>query len=181
MKRVCIAVMAMFCAMPGFAAIDAGARCGEGYILEKTKKMDGIDTYECQKLWCRDLETGKTMGTGDAPANGYVATTSANPLCDAKGNCVVCWGERKWCAGVVAGAWNPEYGAYTRGGADNSTYSSYQKGSCFTWRLEKPECGAGETAILQDGEWVCAVRQENPEALRKSTVRRTGQIRRLGK
>ncbi|MBQ2005305.1 MAG: hypothetical protein II219_00650 [Alphaproteobacteria bacterium] len=181
MKRVCVFVFAMLCAMPAFGVVDPEFSCGEGYVLEKVKKTDGIDTYECQKLWCRDLETGRAMGTGNAPASGYVATPSANELCDANGNCVVCWGERKWCSGVAAGAWNPEYGAYTRGGADNATYLSYQKGGCFAWRLEKPECGAGETAILQDGEWVCAIPQENPEALRKSTIRRTGQIRQLGR
>ncbi len=181
MKRMGVILLALFCLGPVLAAGGAEFSCGEGYVLEKTKKTDGIDTYECQKLWCRDLETGRSMGSGAAPAAGYVATASANELCDASGNCVMCWGDRKWCAGAVAGVWNPEYGAYTRGGADNTTYLSYQKAGCFTWRLEAPECGQGEIAMLQDGEWVCAVAQENPEAMRKSTIRRTGQIRRLGK
>ncbi len=154
--------------------------CGPGYVLvESRKKVDGIAAAECQKLWCRDLETGKPMGAGEKPHSGYQKTAGANPLYDADDNYVECWGERKWCAGEPRGDWNPEYGAYTRGGEDNATYQSYQKGGCFAWRLEKPDCEAGKTAVLQDGRWVCASAAGTTDASRASGVRRTGTMRRI--
>ena len=149
--------------------------CGPGYILASHAKIDGINAAECQKLWCRDLETGKTMGSGKTAASGYQATSAPVELCDAENNCIECFGERKWCAGDAAGVWNPEYGAYTRGGIDDASYTSYQKGSCFTWRLEKPTCGAGETAILQNNRWVCTtVSSTGTGGSRSPTLRRTG-------
>ncbi len=177
LKRFFISV---FVVMGTVCGVDAAfTSCGPGYILvESRKKIDGIATAECQKLWCRDLETGKMMGEGDKPNSGYKATAAAVELCDANNNCVECWGERKWCGGEVAGAWNPEYGAYTRGG-DNATYQSYQKGGCFAWRLEKPECEDGLSAVLQDDKWICVKEVNKAEAARASTVRRTGAIKRL--
>ena len=149
--------------------------CGPGYVLVDRAKIDGIVARECQKLWCMDLETGRPMGNGTRAANGYVATTVPVELCDVDGNCIECFGDRKWCSGAVRGVWNPEYGAYTRGGADSATYLSTQKGSCFDWVLEKPTCPEGEDAILQDGEWVCAVPVQGDGAKgRAPAVRRTG-------
>ena len=153
--------------------------CGPGYILvESRQKIDGIPSAECQKLWCRDLENGKMMGNKDKPNSGYQITNAPVELCDANNTCVECWGQRKWCGGEARGEWNPEYGAYTRGG-DNATYQSYQKGSCFAWRLEKPDCEPGTTAVLQDGKWVCATQGGTSEASRASGVRRTGTMRRI--
>ena len=170
------------CAMLLPVAVDAAfTSCGSGYVLvEGRQKIDGVPVAECQKLWCRDLENGKMMGEGDKPNAGYQATSGAEELCDATGNCIECWGARKWCAGEARGEWNPEYGAYTRGG-DNATYLSYQKSGCFSWRLEKPECEAGLTAILQDGKWVCASSAGTTEGSRASGVRRTGGMRRLSR
>lgn len=153
--------------------------CGPGYILVSAGKVDGIPTYECQKLWCRDLENGKYMGTKTAAASGYYDTGAPVELCDNQNNCVECFGERRWCSGEAAGVWNPEYGAYTRGGEDNSTYYSYQKGNCFAWRVEKPNCPEGQTAVLRDGAWVCATSTGTTEASRASSVRRTGTLRRV--
>jgi hypothetical protein len=148
--------------------------------LATKSKVDGINMAECQKLWCRDLENGKTMGTGNAPATGYKSTGGPIQLCDAENNCIECFGDRKWCSGDTAGEWNPEYGAYTRGG-DNSTYQSYQKGDCFSWRLEKPSCDAGLTAVLKNGEWICATSTgpTTSTGTRGSAVRRTGTVRRV--
>lgn len=172
----CVIVFAGIC-----GADAAFTSCGPGYVLvESRKKIDGIPTAECQKLWCMDLENGKVMGDEDKPNTGYRATNSAQMLCDVKNECVECWGERKWCAGEVPGLWNPEYGAYTRGG-DNTTYQSYQKGGCFAWRLEKPDCDAGMAAILQDGKWICVKESNKGEAARASTLRRTGTIKRIGR
>lgn len=162
------------------AADEKFLSCGPGYILASQPKKDGINAFECQKLWCRDLENGKSMGSDNNPASGYKTTSGPIELCDAANNCIECFGDRRWCAGETAGVWNPEYGAYTRGGNDSATYQSYQKGSCFAWRLEKPVCEAGETAILRQGEWVCATAKgSGATGSRESAVRRTGTIRRV--
>jgi len=180
MKRI---ICSLFIA-GGLAIIGAGAMaatfksCGAGYILTSHSNVDGIKAEECQKLWCRDLENGKSMGSGKNAASGYKATNTPMELCDVSGNCVECFGDRKWCAGETAGIWNPEYGAYTRGGADNAAYTSYQKGGCFAWRLEKPNCPDGETAVLQGGKWICATSSGTTEGSRASSVRRTGTLRR---
>lgn len=162
-----------------YAADEKFLSCGPGYILESKNKTDGINTAECQRLWCRDLETGKTMGGDNSANSGYKTTGGAVELCDAKNNCVECFGDRKWCSGEAAGIWNPEYGAYTRGGGDTVTYISYQKGSCFAWRLEKPNCPSNETAILKNNEWICATSSGTTTGGRESSIRRTGTMRRI--
>lgn len=163
-----------------YIAQAAAFSCGAGYVYEKSRKdIDGIETYECQKLWCYDLETGKVMGNGDKENSGYRQTSAPVELTDIDGNTIECWGERVWCAGETRGEWNPQYGMYTRGGMDSVTYHSYKKGSCFAWRLSKPSCGAGESAILKDEEWVCVTQGETVEQKRTSTIRRTGAIRRM--
>lgn len=171
----------------GFGAIDMahGAdekflSCGPGYVLASRSKLDGVTAYECQKLWCRDLELGKAMGSGNSAASGYKSTNTPIELCDALNNCIECFGDRSWCSGEISGVWNPEYGAYTRGGNDSSMYVSYQKGGCFAWRLEKPSCPNGQTAILQNDEWVCATSTSGDSGInRESSIRRTGTIRRI--
>ena len=179
LKCIFISLIVVFMSVAADAATFTS--CGAGYVLvESRKKIDGIPSAECQKLWCRDLETGKTMGEGDKANGGYKATSFSSELCDAENNCVECWGERKWCGGEVVGEWNPKYGAYTRGG-DNATYQSYQKGTCFAWRLEKPDCEDGMSAILQNGKWVCVKESNKGEAARASTMRRTGTIKRIGR
>lgn len=170
-RKIYLALLLSVFALPGAYA------CGEGYVLVETRqKVDGIKVSECQKLWCMDLETGSYMGSGDKANSGYVATNSPVEICDAKKNCVSCWGERKWCSGEARGEWNPEYGAYTRGG-DDTTYQSVKKGSCFAWRLEKPNCEDGKIAVLQDGKWTCLTQTENKNVSRESSVRRTGSRR----
>lgn len=159
----------MFCiAVPAFAG-----DCGPGYVMVDHAKVDGITAKECQKIWCRDLETGKSMGSGNSANNGYTATSAPGELCDADGHCIECFGARKWCSGAPVGVWNPEYGAYTRGGTDSATYKSVQKSGCFTWQLQSPTCPAGEDAILKDGEWVCAIKTVNQTVSRASATRRT--------
>lgn len=180
-------VLAVFCVfgaicMTGIAqgADDKFLSCGVGYVLTSHSKIDGINAAECQKLWCRDLENGKSMGNAKSPASGYQNTSAPVQLCDADNNCIECFGDRKWCSGEVTGRWNPEYGAYTRNGADNGTYVSYQKGGCYAWRLEKPNCPSGQTAILQGGQWVCALPTSvSTGADRGSSLRRTGTMRRI--
>lgn len=176
MKKIIFVISAfMFVATGANAAFTS---CGPGYILESHAKIDGMNAAECQKLWCMDLEAAKSMGKGNTAASGYKSTATPTELCDARGNCVECFGDRKWCAGEPAGIWNPEYDAYTRGGADTTTYVSYQKGSCFAWRLEKPECADGETAVLKNGEWHCTTSAGSDVGTRASSIRRTGAIRR---
>lgn len=176
MKKIIFAISTF--AFIGLSTGGALAACGAGYILESHAKIDNINAAECQKLWCMDLETGKTMGKGNAASSGYKSTPSPSELCDATGSCVECFGDRKWCAGEPAGVWNAEYGAYTRSGADATTYVSYQKGSCFAWRLEKPDCENGQTAVLKNGEWHCTTAAGTDVGSRASSIRRTGAIRR---
>ena len=159
--------------MPAF-----GGDCGPGYILVDHAKVDGIRAMECQKLWCRDLETNKNMGSGNRAASGYVDTSVPNELCDATGKCIECFGDRKWCSGAAVGVWNPEYGAYTQGGADSATYRSALKTGCFSWQLQKPKCDEGLDAILKDGEWICAIAVEPEANPRQSAIRRTSATRR---
>ncbi len=174
MKKFLYLLLVCF-AMPAVAG-----DCGPGYVLVDRAKIDGMVAKECQKLWCHDLETGKVMGSGNSPASGYVMTSSPMELCDADGNCIECFGDRKWCSGAPHGVWNPEYGVYTRGGADSATYLSKQKSGCFTWQLGKPSCGDGEDAILKNGEWVCALpTRQASRVSRSSAVRRTGTTRRI--
>lgn len=179
MKKVLLSVFLVMCVVD-VAMAEKFISCGPGYILVKRADIDGIDAAECQKLWCRDLENGKNMGSTNRAASGYKTTSMPLQLCDAQNNCIDCFGDRKWCAGDVAGIWNAEYGAYTRGGEDNSTYTSYLKGSCYSWRLEKPDCPSGETAILRAGQWVCATSQGSATASRASSIRRTGTTLRRG-
>ncbi|MBR4891990.1 MAG: hypothetical protein IKZ34_02290 [Alphaproteobacteria bacterium] len=163
-----------------FGASAVELSCGAGYVLVDTRdKIDGIRVAECQKLWCYDLETGKKMGSDNKANSGYIMTVDTIKLCDNSKNCVECWGDRKWCAGEAPGYWNPKYGAYTRNGDDNASYESYQKGSCFAWRLEKPQCESGQTAILQDNEWVCVTAEGGSGVSRDSSVRRTGSMKRI--
>ena len=176
----------IFALVLGLAAVsgaDAAVSCGPGYVLTSASSIDGIKAAECQKLWCRDLETGKAMGSGTKAATGYVNTAGPVELCDADNNCIQCFGERKWCSDATPGEWNPEYGAYTRGG-DNATFESYLRtgGGCFTWQLEKPQCEDGNVAILSNGEWACATISSTGKAAsinKASSVRRTGSLRRM--
>jgi hypothetical protein len=161
------------------AAGDASWSCGEGYLTAAKGKLDGVEQYECQKLWCRDLENGKSMGSGERASGGYKATPEPVELCDASGKCVSCFGDRKWCAGEAAGAWNPEYGAYTKNGADSNAYLAAQKGDCYAWQMQKPVCrNEGEVAVIEGGEWVCAVSEGNTQGVRASGIRRSGGVKR---
>lgn len=177
MKRTIFTISMVICT---FAGANAAFTCGPGYTLADHAKIDGINASECQKLWCMDLETGKMMGSGKNAASGYKSTSAPVEICDAKNNCIECFGERKWCGGEQVGIWNPEYGAYTRGGGDNSTYQSYQKGSCFAWRLEKPNCPSGKIAVLIDNKWQCADSSQTTNS-RAPTIRRTGSIKKFKK
>jgi hypothetical protein len=184
LKHLLIAFYCFALGAPGVsgAADEKFLSCGPGYMLVTKSKTDGVNVSECQKLWCRDLENGKSMGSGNAALSGYKATAASSELCDAKNNCVECFGDRKWCSGESAGIWNSEYGAYTRGGGNTVTYISYQKGDCFSWRLEKPNCADGKQAILQNGEWVCVTATSGSSGgSRPSAVRRTGSMRRIGR
>ena len=175
MKKIfCFIVGLYMCA--GANAQNGVFSCGAGYVLAPHSKIDGINAQECKKLWCRDLETNTPMGSGDRVAAGYVDRLSE--VSDGRES-IECFGERKWCSGEPAGVWAPEYARYVRGDDDGSTYTAYKKGSCFAWRLEKPECGDGESAILQEGKWKCVTSQGTGDAIRKSSVRRTGTMRRI--
>ena len=175
MHKIIYSLLVCLCMGYFMPAANAGSfSCGDGYVLvDKGKKIDGVPSKECQKLWCVDLETGKSMGTGNTPVNGYRATNVPVPMED-----IMCFGERKWCNGEKVGVWNANLGVYTRDGSDSLTYQSYKKGGCFAWRLEKPTCDDGQTAFLINDEWVCGSAIASPDGGRASSIRRTGAIRR---
>ncbi len=176
---ICSLFVLFFSYSTAFAAFTS---CGAGYILTNHNKIDGIAAAECQKLWCRDLETGNAMGSGRSARSGYRDTAGPVEICDVNGTCIECFGERKWCNGETPGVWNPEYGAYTRGGADNATFQSVNRGGCFAWQLEKPVCENGMTAILHNGEWVCSTENKSSFGGAASSIRRTGgSLRRLSR
>ncbi|MDR0803808.1 MAG: hypothetical protein LBO08_01830 [Rickettsiales bacterium] len=155
-------------------AADAAFNCGDGHVLKKSaKNLDGIETYECERLWCRDLENGKYMGLENRVITGYRDTAAPSELCDANGKCISCFGDRKWCAGQSRGVFNPEYGAYTRGGADNNAYASKMSGDCFVWDRLMPECAPNQVAIMQNDSWLCASSTGGGENSRAPSVRRT--------
>ncbi len=168
MNGLLSALFSVFFAVPALAA-----PCGDGYVLNPGNDVDGIAMATCEKIWCRDLETGNTMGAGDSASVGYVATNYPNELCVGR-DCVMCFGDRRWCKGEKVGIWNPEYGGYTRDGADSAAYESYLRGGCFAWKLEKPTCADGEMAILKDGEWFCATSSVGVSNTLKSSTRRGG-------
>lgn len=179
MKRMFILILVLFVGT-AHAVATPEFSCGPGYVLVDHKKIDGIDAAECQKLWCVDLETGKAMGRGNTANSGYKST--AYPYELRVGNkSVTCWGERKWCAGQVVGDWDESHGMYTRGAYNPDTaYQSYQKGSCFTWKLEEHNCPAGQTAFLgSDGVWDCRTEQKTVDQVRGSAIRRTSAPRRI--
>ena len=105
---ICYLLSAICYLLPAGAADEKLISCGEGYIIVAKGTTDGISTFECQKLWCQDLENGKTMGTGNNPVAGYRATTGPEPgLMDSKGNHIACFGDRKWCAKETPGFGKP--------------------------------------------------------------------------
>lgn len=176
MKKIFILFVCSFVSLSAYGVFS----CGDGFALVESKRVDGMDAFECQRIWCMDLETGKYMGNGNKANSGYVLA-GPNELCDKTGSCVECFGERKWCAGERTGYWNAEYGAYTYNGDDNATYSSYQKGSCFGWRLEKPDCADDQVAVLDGDRYVCLTRETTPDTVKASSIRRTTSIRKLPK
>ncbi len=90
MKKIIFAISSLILAAGGANA--AFTSCGPGYILTSHSNIDGINAAECQKLWCMDLETGKSMGHGNTAASGYKSTSAPAELCDASGNCIECFG-----------------------------------------------------------------------------------------
>ncbi len=142
------------------------ADCGAGWVLSSSTSIDGIKSETCEKLWCYDLETGKSMGAGDKANAGYVITTDPVVVesLDSEGNLtsIECFGQRKWCSGETAGVWNAKYGAYTKKGEDSNIFLSVKRGDCFSWGSTSSvvaECKDGQIPILVNGQWVCSARK----------------------
>lgn len=145
MKKLLIAAATLL-TIPSYANVD----CGDGWVVASSKS--GSQTHQCEKLWCIDLETGKSMGSGNSANSGYIMGSNPNSI-SAYGKSVTCWGERKWCSGAGNGDWSDEMGAYIRNGG--TAYETQLSGGCWKWDLTKPKCPSGTVAILQDNEWAC--------------------------
>lgn len=169
----------LFVSGSSFATGDKFISCGGGYVLEQVDKISGIESFECKKLWCMDLENGKIMGAGDRAAYGYTGTKSPVTLETVDGRSIECFGARKWCKGQIEGIFNPEYGVYTQRGSDTNAYLSVQKGDCFSWSVETPDCKTGESVVMINGQWTCAAVSMNNESIRQSSIRRTSAVKKI--
>ncbi|MCL1892188.1 MAG: hypothetical protein FWF97_02780 [Alphaproteobacteria bacterium] len=159
------------------------ANCGPGYVLISNGTLEGVTSQKCEKLWCRDLENGRSMGSGNTPASGYVATTRPVLLEAAGGYSIECFGDRKWCTGEVAGRWNPEFGAYTRRGEDSVSFLSSQKGDCFAWQSITANglgCAPGQIPIFANGKWACGATETGAATDLRRITTTGGGIRRGG-
>lgn len=166
--------------------------CGPGFVSAPVKSMDGISAFECKRLWCRDLENGKVMGRDNGtPNSGYELKTAKGDWIrgqaeDNNGNVIECFGRRKWCTGETIGNAQPQFntdiGIYYKGGKDGDNYRSALGGNgCWYWQLQNHNCNAeaGETAMLKDGVWVCAVQASTSQArsaIKARAIRRTAGV-----
>ncbi|MDR1071563.1 MAG: hypothetical protein LBL21_02905 [Rickettsiales bacterium] len=175
MNRTILALIAILAAPAALfaAAGDKFVDCGEGYVLASSGARDGIQTKECKKLWCRDLENNKSMGRENTAAAGYVATSSPSDICDSQSNCVSCFGKRKWCAD--GGSFDVDKGIYVKSGS--SVYRGVLSGNCYKWQLQNHTCGPNEVAINDGDSWVCLNQSSGSDgaraAIKARAVRRT--------
>ena len=151
--------------------------CGPGWVVQSAKNRDGISAMECKRLYCRDLENGKAMGTEARMNNGYHKETELTHLEDNEGNSISCFGQRKWCVGQVEGVFDPDFGMYVRGG-DGNAYRGILKGDCWEWQPTNHSCRLGETPKMDPvtGTWVCIdVRMglDTRSAIKARATRRT--------
>jgi hypothetical protein len=147
-----------------FAADDKFVDCGHGYVVAAARARDGIPTVECKKLWCRDLENNKNMGRENTAATGYVATNRPEEIYPGAG--LYCFGKRNWC--LEDGAFNQEYGIYTKGGADSSLFRSVLSGNCYKWQMQNHNCGPNEVAINDGSAWICVSQSGGTDAARSA-------------
>jgi hypothetical protein len=164
------------------AADEKFVDCGPGYMVSSAKNRDGIQTVECKKIWCMDLENGKSMGSGSTAANGYVSTTGPAQVCDPHdaGDCIECFGKRKWCPAETNGEFNPEFGMYTKGGIDSNIYRGVLAGNCYKWQMQDHGCGPNEVAVNNGTSWTCLKQGAGTggrSAIKSRAVRRTSTMK----
>jgi len=164
------------------ASDDRFVDCGPGFVMASVPNRHGIPTVECRRLWCRDLENGRIMGRDATPSQGYENTPggpSDRYTCDDQGNCIECFGRRRWCPGEPNGVWDPDLGFFVRWGtADANLYRSVLSGSCYRWQLQQHNCRQGEIAINNGDRWVCITQniggaEAARAAVRNQAVRRS--------
>jgi len=183
MKKILCILCFVFCTAVSFAAEDEKfVDCGRGYTMASWKSTHGIPTFICHKVWCMDLENGKHMGSSTTPNKGYENTNIPNELCDNSNprtaNCIECFGKRKWCSGEASGAFNPDVGAYTKGGTDNVSHRGVLVGDCYKWQSVDHHCASDEVALHQGGDkWTClkqsSVGSNGHSAIKSRALRRT--------
>ena len=159
MKRIFLTLFSALALSSAASAAVSFVDCGAGYVKANGKNRDGIPTIECKKLFCRDLENGRVMGTEAGMAAGY-ENKGLVFVEDNKGNGIECFGQRKWCNSVLPGQeglFNAEYGIYTKGGEDGDAYRGVLRGNCFEWQTTGHSCRPGETAVIDKdtSSWIC--------------------------
>jgi hypothetical protein len=166
-----------------FAADEKFVDCCPGYVVAAAKNRDGIPTVECKKIWCRDLENGRSMGSGNTAANGYESTSQPVEICDNTNRCLECFGKRKWCPAESTGIFNTEYGIYAKDGADSNMYRGALSGSCYKWQLQNHNCDPNEIAVNNGTSWSCLSQQDvnngGRNAIKTKAIRRTAIMKKI--
>ena len=168
-------------ALPSFAAVEKFVDCGPGYVMVASKNRDGIQSFECKRLWCRDLENGKSMGTGGTPSNGYEITAGSFTY-NYYGETIECFGRRRWCIGEDQGVFNEDLGIYTKPGADNALYTGRLQGNCYKWQLQSNNCRPDQIAINDGINWICVSQgfeSEPRNAIKLKAIRRSPGVTRV--
>jgi len=159
MRIIFLTLFAVMILQPALYASSVIIDCGEGFIGVTVQNQSGIPTVECRRLWCRDLENGRPMGSGDRPNNGYDNTAVPEEICGGN-DCISCFGRRRWCQGESAGIWEPEAGMYVRSNEVVSPGSpilnrGVLSGNCFRWQLQAHGCGPNQVAYNDGTAWIC--------------------------
>ena len=180
MKKILCILCFVFCASASFAASEKFYDCGRGYYEASARSTHGIQTSECRKVWCMDLENGKYMGSGnDKNAHDGYEYTSKDSLCDNNNHCIDCFGKRKWCN--EPGTWSEEFGVYIRSGSTDHTWRSVYDGKdkCYKWQEASHKCDdKSERALWQsDGSYTCLSKDKlgsnGRSAIKSRALRRT--------
>ena len=189
MKRIPWVFFAFFAAFaaPVRAASLPYVDCGDGFVAASAKSSDGIQTFECKRVWCRDLENGRVMGADNSTVNkGYELKNKVTPEeYNYYGKNIHCFGERKWCTGEVKGEFDPDIGIYTRSGVSTGFYRGVLRGDCYYWQVQSHKCDAanGEVAVHNGTSWTCIIQASGPgtgrSAIKQKAIRRSSGVTNL--
>jgi len=165
MRITFLAFFAIMILQPSLYANVITVDCGEGFIGVTSTNNAGLSTVECRKLWCRDLENGRSMGSGNNPANGYQNTANPVSLDEyvlGPDEYIYCFGERRWCPNEARAMWYEDAGIFIReidladiAAGKPVQYRSQLSGNCYRWQGQSHGCPAGTIAHNDGTAWIC--------------------------